>query len=234
MPVDKFGRGDYGETNIIQHTFTSSREHADDIYLRRDGGNVATGSISMAGNTLNDVGNPTADYDVATKSYCDNRARKIFNGYIPAMTSFAGRMNQKMGFKATASSIRNNNHIADNPFNGFYSEGHGSGGEWLTLNQTRDFWIQIEVPDLVRIWRVDLRGRDCGSNKIYHWKLEGSTDGENYTALLTLPNPTYLDNTVKKFLVDIDNSYNYYRLYCFRGEPFTPGLSYMQLYIYSE
>ena len=212
MPVDKFGRGDYGETNIIQHTFTSSREHADDIYLRRDGGNVATGSISMAGNTLNDVGNPTADYDVATKSYCDNRARKIFNGYIPALTSFAGTMNQKMGFKATATSIRNNNYIADNPFNGFYSEGHGGGGEWITLNQTRDFWIQIEVPDLVRIWRVDLRCRDSGSNKIYHWKLEGSTDGENYTALLTPPNPTYLDNTIKKFLVDTDNSYNYYRL----------------------
>jgi len=48
MPVVKFGRGDYGETNIIQHTFASSDEHADDIYLRRDGGNVATGSISMA------------------------------------------------------------------------------------------------------------------------------------------------------------------------------------------
>ena len=44
MPVDKFGRGDYGETDIIQHTFASS----DDIYLKRDGGNVATGSISMA------------------------------------------------------------------------------------------------------------------------------------------------------------------------------------------
>jgi len=84
-----------------------------------------------------------------------------------------------MGFKATASSIRNGNFIADNPFNGFYSEGHGAGGEWATLNQTRDFWIQIEVPDLVRIWRVDLRGRDSGSIKIYHWKLEGSTDGEN-------------------------------------------------------
>ena len=230
MPVDKFGRGDYGETDIIQHTFASS----DDIYLKRDGGNVATGSISMAWNTLNDVGNPTADYDVATKSYCANRARKIFNGYIPTLTSFLGRMNQKMGFKATASSIRSNNFIADSPFNGFYSEGHGAGGEWATLNQTRDFWIQIEVPDLVRIWRVDLRGRDSGSNKIYHWKLEGSTDGENYTALLTPPNPTYLDNTVKKFLIDTDNSYNYYRLYCFEGELHAPGLSYMQLYIYSE
>ena len=74
MPVDKFGRGDYNETNIIQHTFTSSDEHADDIYLRRHGDNVATGLISMAGNTLNDVGNPTADYDVASKLYVDQIA----------------------------------------------------------------------------------------------------------------------------------------------------------------
>ena len=74
MPVDKFGRGDYGETNIIQHTFASSDDHADDIYLRRDGGNVATGSISMAGNTLNGVGNSTADYDVASKLYVDQMA----------------------------------------------------------------------------------------------------------------------------------------------------------------
>ena len=79
MPVDKFGRGDYGETNIIQHTFASSDEHADNIYLRRDGGNVATGSISMAGKyTLNDVGNPTADYDVASKLYVDQIASKLF------------------------------------------------------------------------------------------------------------------------------------------------------------
>ena len=141
MPVVKFERGDYGETNIIQHTFTSSDEHADDIYLRRDGGNVATGSISMAGKTLNDVCNPTADHDVATKSYCDNMARKIFNGYIPQMSSFAGRMNEKMGFKATASSIRSSNHTADKQFSGFYMEGLGGGGEWATLNETRNFWI---------------------------------------------------------------------------------------------
>jgi len=74
MPVDKFGRGDYGETNIIQHTFASSDDHVDDIYLRRDGGNVVTGSISMAGKTLNDVCNPTADHDVASKLYVDQIA----------------------------------------------------------------------------------------------------------------------------------------------------------------
>jgi len=188
----------------------------------------------MNRNRISNLSEPVDSDEAATKSYCDNTARKIFNGYIPALTSFAGRMNEKMGFKATASSKRGNNYIADNTFNGFYSEGRGTGGEWATLNKTRDFWIQIEVPDLVRIWRVDLRGRDSGSNKIYHWKIEGSTDGENYTTLLTPPNPTYLDNTVKKFPVDTANSYNYYRLYCFEGEPRAPGLSYMQLYIYSE
>jgi len=47
---------------------------------------------------------------------CDNRARKMFHGYIPEMTSFAGRMNEKMGFKATASSMRGSNYTADNPF----------------------------------------------------------------------------------------------------------------------
>jgi len=70
--------------------------------------------------------------------------------------------------------------------------------------------------------------------KKYYWKLEGSTDGENYTTLLTPPNPTHLDKTVKKFLVDTANSYNRYRLYCFKGESRAPGLSYMHLYVYSE
>jgi len=52
--------------------------------------------------------------------------------------------------------------------------------------------------------------------------------------LLTPTNPTYLDKTVKKFLVDTANSHNYYRLYYLEGEPHAPGFSYMQLYIYSE
>ena len=141
----------------------------------------------MNRNRISNLREPVDSDEAANKSYCDNKARKIFNGYIPAMSSFGGTMNEKMGFKATASTMRGRNYTADNPFKGFYSEGRGGGGEWTTLGETRDFWIQIEVPDLVRIWRVDLRGRDSGSNKIYHWKLEGSTDGENYTALLTPP-----------------------------------------------
>jgi len=94
--------------------------------------------IRMNLNRISNLREPVNSDEAATKSYCDNRARKIYNGYIPQMTSFGGRMNEKMGFKATGSSERCNNYTADNPFNGFYSEGHGGGGEWATLRETRD------------------------------------------------------------------------------------------------
>ena len=43
----------------------------DDVYLRRDGGNTAIGSIDMTGNTVTIVCNPTADHDVPNKLYVD-------------------------------------------------------------------------------------------------------------------------------------------------------------------
>ena len=67
MPVDKFGRAEYGEASI--HTIVSSGDHADDVYLRRDGGNAAIGS--MTGNPVTNVCNPTVDHDVANKMYVD-------------------------------------------------------------------------------------------------------------------------------------------------------------------
>jgi len=41
-------------------------------FVRRDGGNTVTGSIDMTGNTLNNVGFPTSERDVATKAYIDS------------------------------------------------------------------------------------------------------------------------------------------------------------------
>jgi len=36
-------------------------------------------------------------------------------------------------------------------FNGVYARGGGLAGEWITRGETRDFWIQIRCPDLVRL-----------------------------------------------------------------------------------
>jgi len=40
---------------------------------------------------------------------------------------------------------------------------------------------------------VALRGRDSNRERIYNWRIEGSNDSVNYTAIFTAPNPAYLD-----------------------------------------
>jgi len=39
---------------------------------------------------------------------------------------------------------------------------------------------QVECPDLVRVWKVALRGRDSNTDRIYNWRIEGSNDGVHY------------------------------------------------------
>jgi len=143
-----------------------------------------------------------------------------------------GCNNVKLGFIATASSQRNNNYKASNAFNCFYTV-RGASGEWVSNNETRNFWIRVKCPDLVRIWKVTLRERETNTQRIYRWKL-ASTDGENFITLFEAPNPTYLGNEVQQFEVDIIHKYNRYRLFCLEAEPSNRGLSYLQLFIYSD
>ena len=63
----------------------------------------------------------------------------------------------------------------------------GSKEEWAADNVWNDFWIQVEVPDIVRAWKVALRGRDSNEEKMYNWRLEGSIDGQNYATIFTPP-----------------------------------------------
>jgi len=85
-------------------------------------------------------------------------------------------------------------------FNGLYRRGYS--GQWATMGETRDFWLQIKCPDLVRLWRISLRGLDSDRHIIYRWKLEGSIDGITFTVLYEAPNPTFLGNEIYKILSD--------------------------------
>jgi len=38
--------------------------------------------------------------------------------------------------------------------------GRGTGGEWVTNDETKNFWIQVKCPDLDRVWKIALRARD--------------------------------------------------------------------------
>ena len=66
-----------------------------------------------------------------------------------------------------------------------------------------------QAPSLVRVWKVELRGRDNNEERIYNWRLEGSIDGQNYTTIFTPPNPTYLGNIVQYFPTDTTERYIY-------------------------
>ena len=104
----------------------------------------------------------------------------------------------------------------------------------MTDNAWNDYWLRGECPDLVRAWKVVLRGRDSNRERIYNWRIEGSNDSVNCTTIFTVPNPTYLRNVVQHFPIESSNKFIYYRLYCLEAEPRHPGLSYMQLFIYSD
>jgi len=87
---------------------------------------------------------------------------------------------------------------------------------------------------MVRVWRVALRGRDSNTQRIFNWNIQGSTDGEEFSVIFKPPNPTNLGNTVQYFLIETSEKHNYYRLFCLEAEERKPGLSYVQLYIYSD
>jgi len=189
--------------------------------------------LRMNSNAITNLPIPTLPHEAASKLYVDGNARKVLNGYIPPLRSQGNRNNIKAGFIASASSQLGANYKASNAFNSFYT-GPGPGGEWASDGETRNFWIQIKCPDMVRVWKVALRGRETNTQRIYRWKIEGSTDGENYTTLYEPPVPTALDNIVKQFLIETRDRFNHFRLFCFQAEGPNPGLSYMQLFIYSD
>ena len=191
--------------------------------------------IRMNSNRIINLQVPQLPHEVANKFYVDQTPRKILNGYIPILRATSNAFsNDKFGFVATASSSSTNLFLPSNAFNGVYSRGSGASSEWATRGESENFWIQIKCPDLVRVWKIALRGRDSNTQRIYNWRLEGSTDGQNYTALLEPPNPSYIGNELEYYLIETEDKYNIYRLFCLEAEPSHPGLSYFQLYVYSE
>src|SRR6218665_1828484 len=81
-------------------------------------------------------------------TFSSNQASKCHVGYVPRLTSNISFC----GFDLKASSEYTNNRA----FNAFKGEGHG--GEWIS-NIHSNFWLKIECPTPVRIWKVGLRGR---------------------------------------------------------------------------
>ena len=75
MPINKFG--DSGDEGIIFTTNTSSTigvtmAQINNVFLRTDGANNATGDLNMSGNKVVSLGIPTVEGDAASKGYVDS------------------------------------------------------------------------------------------------------------------------------------------------------------------
>jgi hypothetical protein len=75
MPINKFG--DAGEDSAIFTTNTSSSigvtmAQINNVFLRRDGANNATGELNMSGHKVVNIATPNTPGDVASKGYVDS------------------------------------------------------------------------------------------------------------------------------------------------------------------
>lgn len=190
-----------------------------DVY----GENTMQGNINMNSRHIVNLMDPTGSQDAATRNYVDNSVKRCHVGYVPRLTA---NVNYK-GFTISASSEYSSSYAASYAFRSDY------GSEWAVASGvTSNFWIKIACPTAVRTWKFGLRGRDT-NERLYNWRIEGSTDNTNWVTLYTAPNPTYL-GPYQEFLVDSVVKYQYYRLYCINAEGVTPGLSTMQMFVYDD
>ena len=75
MPVNKFG--DSGGDDVIFTTNTSSSigvtmSQINNVFLRRDGANNATGELNMNGHKVANIATPSSSGDATSKSYVDS------------------------------------------------------------------------------------------------------------------------------------------------------------------
>ena len=66
-----------------------------------------------------------------------------------------------------------------NVFNGFYARASGSGAEWATDGETNNFYLQIQCPEMVRVWRVALRVETVTHREYTIGIFKGQQIGEN-------------------------------------------------------
>jgi len=161
----------------------------------------------------------------------DVTLRKCETGLVPRLTS---NVNYR-GFTPAASSENGTGFIAANVFKGDYPTGAGgTGDEWCTAAITTNFWISVECPVPVRLWKLGVRGRNTNTERIYYFKIEGSINNTSWCTLYTSPNPKYLGSSYEELSIESVAKFKWYRLFCMNAQATNPGLSELQLFVYDD
>ena len=166
------------DVNIVRNNITMIRILNDTIDIRQN--------IVMNGRNIGGISEPSFPQDVASKNYVDNK--KCLSGYVPLLSGNT----DCSGFWCVASSELTENNAAWHAFS--------NSGEWVSRNQSENFWIRINCPERIVIWRFKLSGRCDTPNleQIYNWKFEGSNDNSTWKTLYFATNE-YIELNFLKF-----------------------------------
>src|SRR3989441_309470 len=188
--------------------------------------------LDMGGYKIVGLSNPVTEDEGCNKRYVDGLESKITNlsknimiknssGYIPILNS---NLDNKYGFKVTTNSERPESKQAFNVFT--YKK-----SEWITNGVNQNFWIQIQCPEKIKIWKFSLRGKDSGQDYIYKWTLQGRDTNEFTTwdnIYITENDP--INNIIRYFNVTPRKEYFIYRIFVHEATGQNPGLSNWQLF----
>ena len=94
-------------------------------------------------------------------------------------------------------------------------------------------YIQIQCPQGFRLYQFALKGLNSGTDRIFKWPLEASSDAITWATLYSGHN-IYLSNTVQFFAPIISPLAAYYKIIVVESEGANPGLSYFQLFSYDK
>ena len=181
--------------------------------------------ILMNDKQISDLHDPIAKQDAVTKNYADTRWIKSNVGYVPNLTSNSN----KNGFIVSASSQCPDHEV----YKMFNDDVNSSWVPQLVENES--FWIQIQCPEKIRIYKIKLRVVESDYNGIikrdkllFSWKWQGSNDGTNWININEFDNFTIgyeiVEVQVKCF------SYSYYRIFVSKDDEMGLAFRYCQLY----
>ena len=163
--------------------------------------------------------------DISLESKITNLSKNIMiknsSGYIPILNS---NLDNKYGFKVTTNSERPESKQAFNVFT--YKK-----SEWITNGVNQNFWIQIQCPEKIKIWKFSLRGKDSGQDYIYKWTLQGRDTNEFTTwDNIYIADNDPINNIIRYFNVTPRKEYFIYRIFVHEATGQNPGLSNWQLF----
>ena len=173
---------------------------------------------------INNLPLPLHVYDACTKGYAYAVVKKCHVGLIPSLNRNA----DKSGYEVSALSQQGSSYAA-------YKAFRSGNTEWITAGVTANFWIKIKCLEAIKVWKFILTGRRNDSpEQIRNWRFEGSNDDSDWTVLRSESSFT-ISSAAHQFNVENNtNSYQYYRIFVLEAQGPNPGLSHVQLFVYSD